>query len=268
MVARRNAELAIGLDLHCPHGGEGVRRLRLSGQLVGGSEPPPGGDGQARALPELVHGPEVGRPGGHRVELRRPDGRGRRIVAPGVQEGSLAGRHPSRDRHVREAVEVLCIEGRPGSARYLAYALEPERSPRPQIRPTIGLENALLERNLRAILDKGKARDEAAILAEMEETASTITGLTGMLLDTYRLLGDSYKRPGALPEYYVTSYQDLSLGDHLGIFEPWDHDHFDRQGNYEGTVRGLRGAKCTCNASRKSQIPDCPKCGTAWRGCA
>ncbi|MFC2037486.1 helicase-related protein, partial [Chloroflexota bacterium] len=121
-------------------------------------------------------------------------------------------------------------------------------------------------RNLHAILREGKARDEEALLAEMEETASIITGLTGRLLDTYRLLGDSYKRPGALPEYYVTSYQDLSLGDHLGIFEPWDHDHFDRQGNYEGTVRGLRGAKCTCNASRKSQIPACPQCGTAWRG--
>jgi hypothetical protein len=105
-------------------------------------------------------------------------------------------------------------------------------------------------RNLHAILRKGKARDEEALLAEMEETASTITGLTGRLLDTYRLLGDSYKRPNALPDFYVTSYQDLSLGDHLGIFEPWDHDHFDRQGHYEGTVRGLRGAKCTCNASR------------------
>ncbi|HOS74619.1 MAG TPA: hypothetical protein PKW12_05085, partial [Verrucomicrobiota bacterium] len=40
----------------------------------------------------------------------------------------------------------------------------------------------------------------------------------------------------------------------------------DRQGNFEGTIRGLRGARCTCNASRKSQVPDCPQCGTAWRG--
>jgi hypothetical protein len=49
-------------------------------------------------------------------------------------------------------------------------------------------------RSLRAILDKGKARDEEALLAEMEETVSTITGLTGRLLDTYRQLGDSYQR--------------------------------------------------------------------------
>jgi hypothetical protein len=121
-------------------------------------------------------------------------------------------------------------------------------------------------RNLRAILDKGKARDEEAILAEMEETASTITGLTVRLLDAYRQLGDSYQRPNALPDFYVTSYQDLSLGDHLGIFEPWDHDHFDRQGFYQGTTRNLRGARCTCNASRKSQVPACPQCGTVWRG--
>jgi hypothetical protein len=91
--------------------------------------------------------------------------------------------------------------------------------------------------------------------------------LTGRLLATYAALGDVYHDPAnPLPDFYVTSYQDLSLGDHLGIFEPWDHDHFDRQGNYEGTVRGLRGARCTCNASRKSQIPACPQCGAAWRG--
>ena len=123
-------------------------------------------------------------------------------------------------------------------------------------------------RNLHAILRKGKARDEEALLAEMEETASTITGLTGRLLDTYRLLGDSYKRPGALPEYYVTSYQDLSLGDHLGIFEPWDHDHFDRQGNYEGTVRGLRGAKLHLQRLAQEPDPCLPAVWNclAWRG--
>jgi len=49
---------------------------------------------------------------------------------------------------VREAIEVLCIEGREGAARYLAYALEPGRGSTPRVRPVIRLENALLEQSL------------------------------------------------------------------------------------------------------------------------
>ena len=124
-------------------------------------------------------------------------------------------------------------------------------------------------RSLQAIRDKGKARDPRGIEAEIAETMNRLSQLTNQLTDVYHALGDG---PAAddpcrpLPDFYVTSYQDLSLGDHLGIFEPWDHDHFDRQGNFEATVRQLRGAHCTCDAARKSQVPNCPQCGAAWRG--
>jgi len=122
-------------------------------------------------------------------------------------------------------------------------------------------------RSLQAIRDKGKARHSEGIATEIDGTRRQVDHLSDRLAVVYVALGDIYHNPcKLLPDFYVTSYQDLSLGDHLGIFDPWDHDHFDRQGNYEGTVRGLRGAKCTCNASRKSQIPDCPLCGTTWRG--
>jgi hypothetical protein len=122
-------------------------------------------------------------------------------------------------------------------------------------------------RNLQAIRDKGKARDPRGIDAEIEAAHREVADLSDKLAATYAALTDVYHDPcRPLPDFYVTSYQDLSLGDHLGIFEPWDHDHFDRQGNFEGSVRGLRGARCTCNASRKSQVPDCPQCGAAWRG--
>jgi len=49
---------------------------------------------------------------------------------------------------VREAVEVLCVEGREGAARHLAYALEPSRASTPRVRPLVRLENALLEQDL------------------------------------------------------------------------------------------------------------------------
>jgi hypothetical protein len=122
-------------------------------------------------------------------------------------------------------------------------------------------------RNLVAIHDKGKARDPQGIEAEIGEAESQVQTLTGQVKAAYAVLDDVYHDPcRPLPDFYVASYQDLSLGDHVGIFDPWSHDHFDRQGNYEGTVNGLRGAKCTCDAGRKGQVPDCPRCGTPWRG--
>jgi len=119
-------------------------------------------------------------------------------------------------------------------------------------------------RNLRAIQAKGKGRPE--IQKEIDETAFLVSELTDQLADIYDALGDVYEPPQETPNFYVTSYQDLSLGDHLGIFDPWDHDHFDRQGNYLGTVSDLRGARCTCGSPRKKALPVCPKCGTPWRG--
>jgi hypothetical protein len=55
-----------------------------------------------------------------------------------------------RDRivMVRDTIRVLCIEGRPGAARYLAFALEPRRLERPVVHWEIAPESILLERDL------------------------------------------------------------------------------------------------------------------------
>ncbi|HFD39218.1 MAG TPA: hypothetical protein ENJ31_05140, partial [Anaerolineae bacterium] len=127
-------------------------------------------------------------------------------------------------------------------------------------------------RNLKAIRRKGKARDPQAIETEIEATSRDLDSLGRQLTAAYAALGDV--APDSLfsdsrlllPTFYVASYQDLSLGDHLGIFDPWDHDHFDRDGNYEDTVRDLRGARCTCGAPRKKTVSACPRCGASWRG--
>ncbi len=71
---------------------------------------------------------------------------------------------------VRDALRVLCIEGRPGAARFVAYALEPSDDAAPRVRPVIHAENALLEQDLRrfecVVLSNVRrfTRDEAAVL--------------------------------------------------------------------------------------------------------
>ena len=156
-------------------------------------------------------------------------------------------------------------------AAALETRLRPEEAILLRDRERVQLEAELARkrrhlRNLLAIQRKGKARDAQHLQAEIAEAEWAIEQLNGQLGRAHAALGDPYQPPCDLPQFYVTSYQDLSLGDHLGIFDPWDHDHFDRQGNYEGTVRGLRGAHCTCDAPRKGQLPACPRCGTPWRG--
>jgi hypothetical protein len=128
---------------------------------------------------------------------------------------------------VREAVEVLCIEGRPGSARYLAYALEPERSPRPRIRPTIGLENALLERNLAdfdAVFLCNVARlteDEAGVLAAYVLGGGGLVITVGDLVqaENYNLrLGDA--TPRVLPARLGAMSEESFYG-----FDPLQYRH-------------------------------------------
>jgi hypothetical protein len=73
---------------------------------------------------------------------------------------------------VRESIEVLCVEGKPGAARYVAYALEPAESLRPRVRPVIRYENAILEQDLNRydcvfLCNVGRfSREEAAVLSD------------------------------------------------------------------------------------------------------
>jgi hypothetical protein len=49
---------------------------------------------------------------------------------------------------VRESIRVLCVQGKPGAADHLAYALAPVRSNQPRVRAEIVVESYLLELDL------------------------------------------------------------------------------------------------------------------------
>ena len=123
-------------------------------------------------------------------------------------------------------------------------------------------------RNLLAMQRKGKSEDPDGLAAEIRRTRDEVSHLHLLVIRIYEGMEDEYRDPcRPLPDFFVTSYQDLSLGDHIGIFDPWDHEHYDREGNYLGTAHDLRGAKCpTCDAGRKGTVTRCPKCGAPWRG--
>jgi hypothetical protein len=78
----------------------------------------------------------ISSPGDHTVEVRLPD-------------DSL---HVDNQRWVsvpvREALRALCIHGRPGETRFVALALEPEKSPAVRVRVEEAADTALLEKDL------------------------------------------------------------------------------------------------------------------------
>ena len=109
---------------------------------------------------------------------------------------------------VREALEVLCIEGREGAARYLAYALEPARVETPRVRPVVRLENALLEQTLHrfdgvALCNVRRfTREEAAVLSSYVHHGGGLLILLGdqVQIENYnQLLGGEASQPRLLP---------------------------------------------------------------------
>ncbi len=79
-----------------------------------------------------------------------------RFQMPGehVVEVRLGGDRLEVDNHrwlsltVRSTIEVLCVEGKSGSAHNVALALEPSSSQSSRIRPVVRSESALLEEDL------------------------------------------------------------------------------------------------------------------------
>ncbi len=109
-----------------------------------------------RATVALTHTFDA--PGEHQLEVRLGD------------DALPLDNHRWLSVPVRESVEVLCVEGREGAARHLAYALEPSRASTPRVRPLVRLENALLEQDLSrfdcvVLCNVGRfSREEAAAL--------------------------------------------------------------------------------------------------------
>jgi predicted RNA methylase/superfamily II DNA or RNA helicase len=73
------------------------------------------------------------------------------------------------------------------------------------------------------------------------------------------------KRQGEKPEetsFWVASYESMGLGD--GNYDEWEHDVYDRDGNFLGVHSGNHGAQCSvprCKVKRGQVVKACPKCG-------
>jgi hypothetical protein len=87
-----------------------------------------------RAEASFVHRFET--PGEHTVEGRLDD------------DPLAVDNHRWLSVPVRESIQVLCVRGKPGSARHVALALEPAKTDRPRVQVDIEQETAVLEREL------------------------------------------------------------------------------------------------------------------------
>jgi hypothetical protein len=71
------------------------------------------------------------------------------------------------------------------------------------------------------------------------------------------------KQPGT--QFWVASYESLGLQD--GSYDAWQHDAYDRDGNFLGTHSHNHGATLFflpgCHVSRSQVVAVCPQCGAA-----
>ena len=73
---------------------------------------------------------------------------------------------------MKETVRVLCVQGQPDEAQYVALALNPSKNDRPRVRTEIAAESAVLETDLRPydcvfLCNVGRfSRDEAGVLRD------------------------------------------------------------------------------------------------------
>jgi len=111
-----------------------------------------------RSSVSFLHRFEI--PGEHEIEAR-------------LAEDSLAvDNHRWFSLPVRESINVLCIEGKSGAARFVSLALEPSKSKRPRVRSEVRFEHALSEAELDRydcvfLCNVGRfGRDESGVLYE------------------------------------------------------------------------------------------------------
>ena len=163
-----------------------------------------GGDDQANTLEFLVDGQrtqrtsinvpagdsisvqhyhrfEVG--GEHEVEVRLGD------------DGLSVDNHRWLSVPVREAIRVLCISGKPGAAKNVAFALNPSDSSRARIQVDTDVESALVERDLYQydclfLCNVGRVgRDEVNVLREYVQAGGGVAFFLGDLVQA-----DSYNQ--------------------------------------------------------------------------
>lgn len=158
-------------------------------------------------------------PGEHSVEVRLAD------------DPLAVDNHRWLSVPVRDSIRVLCIQGRPGAADLLAYALSPTHSERPRVKTEVAVESLLLELDINvydAIFLSNVSRfgrDEANVLHQYVAAGG---GLVVFLGD--QVQAESYNQTlggGEQPELRVLPAR---LGDPVfsaqgfGI-EPLDYKH-------------------------------------------
>lgn len=96
---------------------------------------------------------------------------GDHVVEFRISDDRLAvDNHRRKSVPVAESLNVLCIAGKPGAARYVAWSLQPREDAAVVIRPEVATESALLERELAEydcvfLCNVGRfGRDEAGVL--------------------------------------------------------------------------------------------------------
>lgn len=79
------------------------------------------------------------------------------------------------------------------------------------------------------------------------------------------------KRQKILPDettFYIVTYEQMKLWN--PTYEPWEHDHFSRKGDYLGKTENIVTSRCPdCKVHYHQVVTECPKCGgkrPEWNG--
>jgi hypothetical protein len=167
-----------------------------------------------RTAVSFVHRFET--PGEHRVAVRLED------------DPLDVDNHRWASIPVREAIRVLCIEGRPGEALHVALALEPGLSAPPRVQVQTHFESVLLEKDLSdfdAIFLCNLARlgrDEATVLRDYARHAGGLVVLLGdqVQADNYNAMLGGGHEGRVLPAHLDAVVDE---GDYR--FDPLDYQH-------------------------------------------
>ena len=157
-------------------------------------------------------------PGEHQIEVR--------TTGDGLE---IDNRRWSSVR-VRKSLEVLCVEGRPGAARYVDLSLNPGNARQPRIRPEVVSESGLLERDLTRytavfFCNVGRfSSEEANVLFDYLQQAGTVVFFLGdqvQIADYNESLGAGQGARRVLPVQLMESAETASYRfDPLGYRHP------------------------------------------------
>ncbi len=156
-------------------------------------------------------------PGEHVVEVRLGDDR---LLADNCRWLCL---------HVRESIDVLCVEGKSGAARNVALALQPTDDSRSRVRPVVRSEIALLEEELDrydciCLCNVGRfGNDEARLLQRFLQRGGGAVIVVGDQVQASNY--NSVLGPGAGPNRCLSVRLDgpVELGEYL--LDPREYQH-------------------------------------------